>query len=65
MRTREIFAFFELPTKGQPAIRYYSDSPTFQALPRMIQEKVGLILVSRRITTSRVDPSTVLGLVQE
>ena len=60
VRAKEIFAFVELPTKTQPSLRYYTDSPTFRALPNMIQEKIGVVLVTQQLTEGRVDPGAVL-----
>jgi ABC-2 type transport system permease protein len=60
VRAKEIFAFVELPSKSQPSLRYYSDSPTFQILPRMIQDKVGVVLVTQELSATRVDPGAVL-----
>lgn len=60
VRAKEIFAFVVLPTKTEPALRYYTDSPTFRALPNMIQQKVGVVLVTQQLSESRVDPGAVL-----
>jgi ABC-type Na+ efflux pump permease subunit len=65
VRRGEIFAFVELPTARQRSIHYYSDSPTFQALPRMINEKVVMYLVTQRVSTGRVDPKEMLDFVEQ
>jgi ABC-type Na+ efflux pump permease subunit len=68
VRDGDIFAFVELP-KGlfadAPRLRYYTDSPTFQPLPRWLEEVVGRLVIAERLRNTNVDPQTMLALVRE
>ena len=67
VRRDEIFAFVELPAppfEGSPRIRYYTDSPTFQPLPRLLQEVIGRLVIAERLSGTNVDPQTMVGLLQ-
>jgi len=68
VRDKEIFAFVELPKAlfaDAPRIRYYTDSPTFQPLPRWLEEVVGRLVIAERLRNTNVDPQTMLALVRE
>lgn len=68
VRRKEIFAFVELPRElfgEKPTIRYYTDSPTFQPLPRFFQEGVGRLVIAERLRTTNVDPQTMMALVRQ
>jgi ABC-2 type transport system permease protein len=68
VREKEIFAFVELPTAlfaDVPKLRYYTDSPTFQPLPRWLEEVVGRLVIAERLRNTNVDPQTMLALVRE
>ena len=67
VRDKEIFAFVELPAppyEGAPKIRYYTDSPTFQPLPRLLEAVVGRLVIAERLSTTNVDPQTMVALLQ-
>jgi ABC-type Na+ efflux pump permease subunit len=81
VRRGELFAFVELPTglvgahPGEAeAVRYYSDTPTYDDLSRWIREAVGAEIRERRYRAAGIDlrlvselerplPSETLGLV--
>ena len=68
MRAKEIFAFVELPKalfEDTPKLRYYTDSPTFQPLPRWLDEVVGRLVIAERLRNTNVDPQTMLALVRD
>jgi ABC-2 type transport system permease protein len=68
VRAKEIFAFVELPKalfEDSPKLRYYTDSPTFQPLPRWLEEVVGRLVIAERLRNTNVDPQTMLALVRE
>jgi ABC-type Na+ efflux pump permease subunit len=67
VRAKELFAFVELPAppfSGTPKIRYYTDSPTFQPLPRLLEEIVGRLVIVERLGGTTVDARTMLELMQ-
>jgi ABC-2 type transport system permease protein len=67
VRREELFAFVELPAPpfhGTPKIRYYTNSPTFQPLPRLLEEIVGRLVIVERVGSSTVDAKTMLELLQ-
>ncbi len=67
VRRKELFAFVELPAppfQGTPTIRYYTDSPTFQPLPRLLEEIVGRLVIVERLGGTAVDSKTMLDLMQ-
>ena len=66
VRRNELFAFVELPKapyEGTPKIRYYTDSPTFQPLPRLLQEVVGRLVIAQRLNNTSIDPQTMVDLL--
>ena len=68
VRDKEIFAFVELPRalfEDTPKLRYYTDSPTFQPLPRWLDEVVGRLVIAERLRSTNVDAQTMLALVRE
>jgi ABC-2 type transport system permease protein len=67
VRRKELFAFAELPAppfEGAPTIRYYTDSPTFQPLPRLIDQIVGKLVIAKRLLATSLDPGTIVALLQ-
>ena len=38
--------------------------PTFQALPRWLEQVVGRLVIAERLRTANVDPQTMMGLMQ-
>lgn len=68
VRTKDLVAFAELPKalfEDTPTIRYYTDNPTFQALPRWLDEVVGRLVIAERLRGTNVDPQTMLALVRD
>jgi ABC-2 type transport system permease protein len=68
VRQKDIFAFVELPASlfgESPTIRYYTDNPTFEALPRFFREGVGRLVIAERLRTTNVDPQTLIALVKQ
>jgi hypothetical protein len=68
VRAKELFAFAELPRAlfaDAPKLRYYTDSPTFQPLPRWLEEVVGRLVIAERLRGTNVDSQTMLALVRE
>jgi ABC-type Na+ efflux pump permease subunit len=68
VRDKDIFAFVELPHglfADVPKLRYYTDSPTFQPLPRWLDEVVGRLVIAERLRGTNVDPQTMLALVRD
>ncbi|HEY8551061.1 MAG TPA: ABC transporter permease [Vicinamibacterales bacterium] len=64
---KELFAFLELPPAlltGTPAVRYYTNNPTYDPLPRWIEQVVGRLVMYERLRTSNVDPETMVSLMQ-
>jgi ABC-2 type transport system permease protein len=67
VRGKDLFAFAEMPTPPfdrTPKIRYYTDSPTFQPLPRLLEEIVGRLVIAQRLINTTLDPQTIVALVQ-
>ena len=66
VRREELFAFVELPAPpftGTPRIRYYTNSPTFQPLPRLLEEIVGRLVIVER-AGSTLDSKTIVEMLQ-
>ncbi len=67
VRRKELFAFAELTPgllENDPRIGYHTNSPTYEALPRWLEQVVGRLVIIERLRTTNVDPSTVVGLMQ-
>ncbi len=67
VRHKDIFAFVELPKAlfaDVPKLRYYTDSPTFQPLPRWLEAVVGRLVIAERLRSTNVDPQTLLAVVR-
>jgi len=68
VRAHEIFAFAELPVSlftDNLRIRYYTDSPTHQVLPRFLEQGVGRLVIAERLRAANVDQQTLIALVKE
>jgi ABC-2 type transport system permease protein len=68
VRAHDIFAFVELPTSlftDNLRIRYYTDSPTHQVLPRFLEQGVGRLVIAERLHAANVDQQTLIALVKE
>jgi ABC-2 type transport system permease protein len=69
VRSGALFAFVEIPagvvdSTTQPRIRYYSNHPSYDALPRWLQSTVSAAVVSERFERAAVDRATVERLTQ-
>ena len=69
VRSKEIYAFVEIPAgvmnPDQPdEVRYYSNSPSYQALPQWLRTTIGAVVVSQRFRAAAVDPSVVERLIR-
>lgn len=67
VRRKELFAFIELPPElvtGKPKIFYYTESATYEALPRWLEQVVGRLVTAQRLQSSNVDPQTIIALMQ-
>jgi ABC-type Na+ efflux pump permease subunit len=67
VRRREIFAFAEMPVppfEGTPKVRYYTDSPTFQPLPQLLDQLVEKLVIAKRLLGTTLDPATIVSLLQ-
>jgi ABC-2 type transport system permease protein len=67
VRNKDLFAFAEMPTPPfdrTPKIRYYTDSPTFQPLPRLLEEIVGRLVIAQRLINTTLAPETIVAMVQ-
>ncbi|MBA2258501.1 MAG: ABC transporter permease [Acidobacteria bacterium] len=69
VRRKEIFAFVEIPPEivdpdSSSEIRYYSDHPTYQALPDWVQVTVNQAVLSERFRAAAVDPALVARLTK-
>jgi ABC-2 type transport system permease protein len=67
VRTQELFAFVEFPKDiVDPAsaerIRYYSDHPSYNALPQWLRETVNGIVLNERFRQASVDQALVVKL---
>jgi ABC-2 type transport system permease protein len=67
VRRKEIFAFAELPAgllQNQSHIRYYSNAPTVEDLPRWLEQAVTRLVIVERLKTTNVDVETLIGLLK-
>lgn len=69
VRSGALFAFVEIPAgvfqSDQPVrVRYYSNHPGYETLPRWIQSAVSAAVVNERFQQASVDPATVEKLTR-
>jgi ABC-2 type transport system permease protein len=73
VRRHELFAFVEIPAGVLAAsasddaaeqLDYYTETPSYSALPDWIRETVGPAVTSRRLKTASVDPDLVKALTR-
>jgi ABC-2 type transport system permease protein len=69
VRSKEIYAFVEIPAgvmnPDQPEeVRYYSNAPSYQALPQWLRTTIGAVVVSQRFQAAAVDPKVVERLIR-
>jgi ABC-2 type transport system permease protein len=69
VRSKEIFAFVEIPTDvanpdSGSRIHYYSNHPSYSALPDWLRTTVTQALLAERFRTAAVDPAVVARLTK-
>lgn len=70
VRRGELFAFVELPAglldpASGARIRYYSDHPSYAALPEWVRTSVNALILTERFRTSAVDSALVVRLLRQ
>ena len=70
VRTENLFAFVELPAEildpaAGAAIRYYSDHPSYNALPQWIRATVNAVVLNERFRQASVDRALVVRLTKQ
>jgi ABC-2 type transport system permease protein len=70
VRTQEFFAFVEIPADvfdpaSTTSIRYYSDHPSYNALPQWIRATVNAVIMNERFRRASVDRSLVVRLTRQ
>jgi ABC-2 type transport system permease protein len=70
VRTEDLFAFVELPAEildpaAGVAIRYYSDHPSYNALPQWIRATVNAVVLNERFRQASVDRGLVVRLTKQ
>ena len=69
VRSKEFYAFVEIPSgilnPDQPEeVRYYSNAPSYVALPQWLRATVGAAVISQRFQAASVDPAVVERLTR-
>ena len=69
VRSKEFYAFVEIPSgilnPDKPEeVRYYSNAPSYVALPQWLRATVGATVISRRFQAASVDPAVVERLTR-
>jgi ABC-2 type transport system permease protein len=70
VRKEELFAFVELPAElldpAAPAdVRYYSDHPSYSALPQFLRTTVNQLVMNERLRSASIDPVLVSRLTKQ
>ncbi|MEO5895195.1 MAG: ABC transporter permease [Vicinamibacterales bacterium] len=70
VRSEDLFAFIELPAElldpNAPAeVRYYSDHPSYSALPQFLKATVNQIVMNERLRSASIDPALVTHLTRQ
>jgi ABC-2 type transport system permease protein len=70
VRAEEFFAFVEIPADvldpaAKTSIRYYSDHPSYNALPQWIRATVNAVVMNERFRRASVDRSLVVRLTKQ
>src|SRR3954447_258423 len=70
VRAEEFFAFVEIPADvldpaAKTSIRYYSDHPSYNALPQWIRATVNAVIMNERFRRASVDRSLVVRLTKQ
>ena len=71
VRRGDIFAFVEIPAdvldasaKAEPRLQYYTEYPTYQALPDWLRRQVSRAVADRRLATLGADPAQTRRLLE-
>ena len=69
VRSKQLFAFVEIPANiadpdANAGIRYYSDSPSYSALPDWLMTMVNQAVFAERFRAASVDPAVVARLTK-
>ncbi len=69
VRSKELYAFVEIPAgilnpDETEQIRYYSNAPSYTALPQWLRANIGAAVVTQRFRAAAVDPSVVERLLR-
>jgi ABC-2 type transport system permease protein len=69
VRSQELFAFVEIPADivdpdAKAEIRYYSDHPSYQALPDWLMKTVNAAVLAERFRAASVNPAVVARLMK-
>ncbi|CAN5841436.1 hypothetical protein BH18ACI5_BH18ACI5_24230 [soil metagenome] len=70
VRTEDLFAFIELPAElldpnASAEVRYYSDHPSYSALPQFLKAAVNQIVMNERLRSASIDPALVTHLTRQ
>ncbi len=70
VRAEEFFAFVEIPADvldpaAKTSIRYYSDHPSYNALPQWIRATVNAVVMNERFRRASVDRSLIVRLTKQ
>ena len=70
VRTQEFFAFVEVPAEildpaSGVSIRYYSDHPSYNALPQWLRATVNAVVLNERFRRASVDRALVVRLTKQ
>ena len=70
VRRQEFFAFVEVPAEildpaSSVAIRYYSDHPSYNALPQWLRATVNAVVLNERFRRASVDRALVVRLTKQ
>lgn len=70
VRKQELFAFVEVPAEildpaANAPIRYYSDHPSYNALPQWIRATVNAVVLNERFKQASVDRALVIRLTKQ
>lgn len=71
VRQEELFAFVEIPAEvltsrgpGEPRLQYYTEYPTYQALPEWLRREVSRAVADRRLSALGADPAETRRLLE-
>ncbi len=70
VRNQEFFAFVEIPSEildpaSSVSIRYYSDHPSYNALPQWLRATVNAVVLNERFRRASVDRALVVRLTKQ